>query len=297
MQNHNRATEDRSSRRLATALTITMLYMVAEIAGGIISGSLALLADAGHMATDNAALILALWASRRAKAPASAEHTYGYRRYKILAALINGLTLLALSGWIIIEAMQRLLAPSEVLGGLMLGVAIGGLLVNLAAFKILHTGSTDMNVRVATAHVVGDLLGSVAAILAAIIILLTNWYPADPLLSIVVALIILKTGWGFVQQTWHVLIEGIPPGFDQDILTSELPQMVPGITGIHHIHAWSLTTDEPYYLTLHITAAENTDNDQILQKTKAYLRNRFNIDHVTIQIERGCCPDDTKHDH
>ena len=297
MGDHIHTPEDDSTRRLTAALVVTGIYMLVEIAGGIMSGSLALLADAGHMATDNAALLLALWASYRAKAPASAEHTYGYRRYKILAALINGLTLLALSAWIIIEASQRLLAPAEILGGLMFSIAMGGLIVNLIAFRILHTDNTDMNVRAATAHVIGDLMGSVAAILAAGIIMFTGWYPADPLLSIVVALIILKTGWGFVQETWHILVEGIPPGFDEEALKNEMPKAVPGIINIHHVHAWSLTTDKPYFLTLHVTVDEDADNDGILQVVRSFVQKRFDIDHVTIQIERGSCPDNGNHQH
>lgn len=297
MADHVHSNKYDSTRRLMAALVITGIYMLVEIAGGLLSGSLALLADAGHMATDNAALLLALWASHRAKAPASAEHTYGYRRYKILAALINGLTLLLLSGWIIIEAIQRLLAPSEVLGELMLVIALGGLLVNLVAFKILHAGSSDMNVRAATAHVMGDLMGSVAAILAAGIIMFTGWYTADPLLSIVVALIILKTGWGFVQETWHILVEGIPPGFDEKALKNEMPKAVPGIINIHHVHAWSLTTDKPYFLTLHVTVEEDASNDGVLQAVRSFVQKRFDIDHVTIQIEQGSCPDNENHNH
>lgn len=291
-------TKENSTRKLIPALVITLSFMFVEIAGGIISGSLALLADAGHMAIDNAALILALWAAHHANTPATSTHTYGYRRYKILAAFINGLTLLLLSAWIVFEAVQRLLTPPEILGGLMLTIATGGLIVNLIVFKILHSGKSDMNVRAATAHVLGDLMGSVAAIVAATIILLTGWRAADPLLSIIVALIILKSGWKFVQETWHVLVEGIPPGFDQEVLITELPRVVDGIIDVHHIHAWSLTTDKPYFLTLHITVEQNVANDTVMMATREFIQNRFDIDHVTIQVEQGRCPDqDTHHQH
>lgn len=295
MQEHTHQSKENSSRKLIPALIITLLFMFVEIAGGIISGSLALLADAGHMVIDNAALMLALWAAKQANTPATSTHTFGYRRYKILAAFINGLTLLLLSAWIIFEAIQRLLTPPEIIGKLMLIIATGGLIVNLIVFKILHTGKSDMNVRAATAHVLGDIMGSVAAIMAAIIILLTGWRQADPLLSIVVALIILKSGWSFVQETWHVLVEGIPPGFDQEALKIELPQAVDGVIDVHHIHAWSLTTDKPYFLTLHITVDQTVANDTVMKATREFVQKRFDIDHITIQVEQGHCLDHDLH--
>lgn len=295
---HFHKANDNGHNKLVPALVITLLFMFVEIAGGIITGSLALLADAGHMAIDNAALMLALWAGRQANIPATSTHTFGYRRYKILAAFINGLTLLLLSAWIIFEAVQRLFTPPDILGGPMLAVAAGGLIVNLVVFKILHTGRMDINVRVATAHVVGDLMGSLAAIVAAVIILATGWLQADPLLSIVVALIILKSGRNFVRETWHVLVEGIPPGFDQEALKTELPDAVDGVIDVHHIHAWSLTTEKPYFLTLHLTVKQDISNDVVLKATKEFVQKRFDIDHITIQVEQNHCPDhDTHHQH
>lgn len=277
--------------RLITALGVTIVFLLVEITGGLLSGSLALLADAAHMATDAAALGLALHAALRAEAPANVVHSYGYRRHQTLAAFINGFTLLLLAAWIVIEALQRLLFPQPIDAGFMLGVGVLGLIANVAVFVILHHGDPNVNVRAASAHVLGDLLGSLGAITAALVIYFTGWLAADPLLSILIAALIVRVAYSLLRETGHVLLEGIPPGFDQARLESELPVAVPGIREVHHIHAWALTPDKPFFLTMHATVIETADVDAVLRDAREFVQTAFEIDHVTIQIERSVCPD------
>lgn len=284
-------THSSDSRRLGAAFAITVIFMMVEIVGGLLSGSLALLADAVHMATDAAALGLALWASWQAHTPPSEKHSFGYRRHQTMAAFINGFALLALAGWIIIEAIQRLVTPQPVKVDVMLAVAVLGLIVNIVALAILHHRQANINVRGAAAHVLGDLLGSVGAIAAAVIIYFTGWLAADPLLSILIAMLVIYAGWRLLRESGHVLLEGIPPGFDRERLQRKLPEAVPDILDVHHIHAWALTPDKPFFLTMHATIAERADADSVLSHAKAFIQREFEIDHVTIQIERRHCPD------
>jgi len=209
-------------RRMAWAFMLTGGFMIAEVIGGIVSGSLALLADAGHMLADTAALGLAWIALRTARRPTDAKRTYGYHRAQILAAFVNGVALFAIVVWIFYEAVRRLLEPVEILGGLMLVVAVLGLAVNVVSFAILHAGrSENLNVQSAALHVLGDLLGSVAAIVAAAVIVLTDWTPIDPLLSVLVGLLILRSAWHIVRRTTHILLEGAPEDIDvSDLRTS-----------------------------------------------------------------------------
>lgn len=281
----------RNSRLLGAAFAITFIFMLVEIVGGLLAGSLALLADAAHMATDTAALGLGLWAARQSALPANEVHSFGYRRHQTMVAFINAFTLLLLVGWIIVEAVQRLLTPQPIDVGTMLLIAVLGLVVNIIAFAILQQGESNINVRAAAAHVLGDLLGSVAAISAAVIIHFTGWLGADPLLSIVIAGLILRVSWRLLRETSHVLLEGIPPGFDEGRLKSELPAVVPDIVDVHHIHAWALTSDKPFFLTMHTTITEQADADSVLRDARSFVQAEFGIDHVTIQIERRHCPD------
>lgn len=289
---HSHSQAETEDRCLGLALAITALFMLVEMAGGLISGSLALLADAGHMATDTAALTLALWASRRARTPADRAHTYGHRRQRVIAAFVNGLALLLLAAWILFEAIRRLLAPPEILGDLMLAVAAAGLVANIATLRILHHATADLNVRAAAAHVTGDLIGSVAAIIAATVIMSTGWKPIDPLLSILVAALIVNSGWHYVRETWHVLLEGAPPDFDLHALENELPLAVTGVIGVHHVHAWILSPDKPCLLTLHARLHVDTDADTALRGVREFVRERFGIEHVTVQLEREYCTDE-----
>jgi len=210
----------------------------------------------------------------------------------VLAALINGVALIGIVVWIAVEAVQRVLAPVPVLGGLMLGVAVLGLLVNIAAFLLLHGGREhNLNVQAALLHVLGDLLGSVAAIVAALVILATGWTPIDPLLSLLVAVLILRSAWALVRRSAHILLEGTPEGLDLDALRAELHEAVPAVRDVHHVHVWSLTPQHPL-LTMHVDVDAGVDTNQVLSDLKAILQERFGIAHSTIQIECGACVDE-----
>jgi cobalt-zinc-cadmium efflux system protein len=220
--------------------------------------------------------------------PADDLRTYGYHRIQILAAFINGIAFIAVVVWIVVEAVQRLLHPVEVLGGTMMVVAVVGLLVNIVAFFILHAGdSDDLNMRAALIHVLGDLLGSVAAIVAAGVILWTGWMPIDPILSVLVALLILRSAWFVVRRSMHILLEGTPEDVDVEQLRQVLREQVPSVREVHHVHVWSLTPERPL-LTLHVVVDDKADHTQVLEQVKAILMQRFHIDHSTIQIERYC---------
>lgn len=281
-----------SERRLFWALLLISGFMLVEVAGGLLSGSLALLADAGHMLTDAASLALAWGASRAAKRPADALRTYGYHRVQILAALINGLAFILLVGWIVIEAIQRFMQPVEVLGGMMLVVAVIGLLVNVVAFLILHGGDhADLNLRGAVIHVLGDLLGSVAAIVAAGVILVTGWMPIDPLLSLLVALLILRSAWYVVKQSVHILLEGTPEDVDVALLRNTITESIDAVEDVHHVHVWSLTPERPL-LTMHVSVVDEAACGSVLLQVKQLLRERFGITHSTVQVESAGCADE-----
>jgi cobalt-zinc-cadmium efflux system protein len=288
---HNHAPDVTRSnqRRVLAAMCLTAGFMVAEVVGGILSGSLALIADAGHMATDTAALFLAYIAFRLAARPANANQSYGYHRAETLAAFVNALTMIALVGWIFFEAVQRFFEPVQVLGGLMLWVAAGGLLVNVLAFWLLHSGEKEnLNMQGAAVHVLGDLLGSVAAIVAAIVILYTGWTPIDPLLSVFVALLILRSAIALARQSGHILMEGTPKGLDMEEIKSDLLNSVAGIEDVHHLHAWSLTATRDV-MTLHVRIAEGVNTDAALSAIKERLSHKFQIEHATVQIETEAC--------
>ncbi len=279
-------------RRLLLALTLTGGFMLVEVAGGVWSGSLALLADAGHMLTDTASLALAWLAARLSRRPADELRSYGYHRLQILAAFLNGIFFIFIVGWILFEAAHRLLQPQPVIGGIMLWVAVIGLIVNLLAFALLHSGhGHNLNLRAALLHVTGDLLGSLAAIVAAGVILLTGWYPIDPLLSVLVALLILFSAWQVVRQSTHILLEGTPPDVDVQRIRKVLRDRIPAVKDVHHIHAWSLTPDRPM-LTLHVTIGEAADCQHVLAEVKQVLREEFHIDHSTVQVEPAICVDE-----
>lgn len=286
---HSHGTD--SKGRLGWALALTATFMVAEVVGGVLSGSLALIADAGHMLTDAAALALAWVAMQVAERPYDARRTYGYHRAQVLAAFVNGVTLLAIVAWIVYEAVLRLLAPVPVEGGLMLAVAAVGLAVNWAAFALLHGGDRrNLNMRGAAVHVLGDLLGSLAAIVAAAVILLTGWTPIDPALSILVALLILRSAWFLIRRTTHILLEGAPEQFDTRRLKEMLTAAIPEVRDIHHVHAWSLTPERPL-MTLHAVIDAEADDARVLRCIKELLGSEFGVDHATIQIERLGCAD------
>jgi len=280
-------------RRLALATGLTAGFMLVEAVGGVLAGSLALLADAAHMLTDAGSLALALVAFRVTDRGADRRRTFGYHRFPVLAAFVNGLTLAALVVWIAVEAVRRLLTPTPVMGEAMLAVAAVGLAVNLAVFLILHGGSRDnLNVRGALLHVLGDLLGSVAALVAAGVILTTGWTPIDPLLSLLVAALVGRSAWYLLREAGHVLLEGAPDHLDPDAIAHDLPGTVPGVCGVHHVHAWALSPDRPM-MSLHITADASAAHDDLTARVKHRLHHRHGVAHATVQVEYGaCCPDE-----
>lgn len=271
-------------RRLKFALLITSFYFVVEVVGGFLTNSLALLSDAGHMFSDIAALGLSLFAFQMARRPATTNKTYGYHRLEILAALVNGLTLWLVVGVIIHEAYQRFLDPPEVRSLGMLVVATLGLGVNIAAALILKSSHREsLNVRGAFLHVLGDALGSVGAIVAGIIMLLTGWYPADPLISVLIGGLILYTSWGLIRESVNILMQSVPRGIDLD----EVQRTMEGINGIvkvHDLHVWAVTSGVST-LSAHAVIDSDGDFHQILDGIERILKDRFKIEHSTIQLE------------
>jgi cobalt-zinc-cadmium efflux system protein len=283
-----------SEQRLRAALALLFAFTVVEAVGGYWSNSIALMAEAAHMLADSASLLLAIVAIRVGRWPANADRTYGNRRYQTLAAYTNGLTLLALTAWIVVEASRRLIATPQVNGKIMLGIAMIGGIANLAAFMVL-SGAKSLNERGARAHIVSDLLGSGAAAAAAGVILLFAWLPADPLLSIGVSVLIFRSGWQLTRESAHILLEGTPPGFSVGQVETHLTGIL-GVSSIHHVHAWSLTGESPM-VTLHAEISEEADREQVLTAILSRLRERFGIEHATVQMEYGACaapgsPDD-----
>ncbi len=284
-----------SEQRLRRALALLFLFTLVEAAGGLWANSIALLAEAAHMLADCGALLLGIIAIRFGRRIASADRTYGNRRYQTLAAYTNGLMLLALTVWVVVEAVSRLIIAHEVNGSIMLGVAVIGGIANIAAFVVL-SGASSLNERSARAHVMSDVLGSAAAIGAACLILGFGWTLADPLLSIAVAMLILRTGWQLTRDSAHVLLEGTPASFDAVAVETEL-RGVPGVSNIHHVHAWSMTGEAPI-VTLHAQLVEDVDRQQTLAVILERLGTRFGVEHATVQIEEGDCaaPNEDCHD-
>ncbi|HSG08832.1 MAG TPA: cation diffusion facilitator family transporter [Longimicrobiales bacterium] len=270
-------------RRLRWVLGITSAFMVAEAVGGWISGSLALLADAGHMFTDAGALALSLFAMRMAQRPANTEKTFGYVRLEILAALVNGATLLVIAGLIVVEAWRRLRDPVAVDAGVMLTIAALGLGVNTAGALLLHRHSHDnLNVRGAYLHVLGDLLGSVGAISAGLVILLTGWTPADPLISVVIAILILYSAWNLVKEATEVLLEAAPAHIDVGEVMQDL-MAIEGLDEIHDVHVWTLTSGF-IALSAHGIIDDPTQHSRVLEEVRSKMQAR-GIGHVTFQLE------------
>ena len=289
---HVEAADESNLKRVLIALVLTGVFMFVEIVGGILSGSLALLADAGHMLTDTMALALAAAAFHVSKRPPGGNLTYGYQRFQILAAFVNGLSLLVIVGWILFEAVSRFITPRDVLGETMLVVAVAGLVVNLISFAVLHSGDQEnLNIRGAALHVAGDLLGSVAAIVAAIIIIYTGWMPIDPILSVAVAMLILRSAWSLVKRSAHVLLEGAPDWLDVSDMQERIVESVPGVTGIHHVHVWGLTPQR-LMLTMHVTLVDNIPSQSgVVRGVKDFVEREYGIGHSTVEVEVDGCAD------
>lgn len=272
------------NHHLDAALILTAIFAVVELLGGWMANSLALLADAAHMVSDVVALALAAIAGRIALRPAHAEMTYGYGRVRVLAALANGLGLWFLSGWIFWEATGRLASPPEVAGKLVLIIAAIGLIINIVILKWLH-GSHDLNTRAAYWHVIGDALGSVAAIVAGLVIVFTGWMPIDPILSFLVAAILAWGGWRLLRETIRELMEAVPEGVDSRTI-EKLMQEVEGVSGIHHVHLWKLP-DGQLAISAHIQLKQMNVWPDILSGLQQILE-LHGINHSTLQPEIDC---------
>lgn len=274
-----------STRALAWVLALTLGVAAVEVVGGLVSGALVLLADAAHMATDAAAVALSLFAAWIAQRPATANKTYGYYRLEILAALVNGAVLVALTVAIVLEAVQRLQTPQPIRPGVLLGVAAAGLLANLVAVAILHRAKGEsLNVRGAYLHVLSDVLGSVAAIGAGLVVALTGWLPADPLLSIGLALLILVSAVRLVSEAVDVLLEATPAHVSVGAL-AETIAAVPGVAGVHDLHVWTVSSGL-VAMSTHAVVPDGSRHQTVLDEICRRVR-AFGIQHVTVQIERA----------
>jgi cobalt-zinc-cadmium efflux system protein len=278
-------------RIVGRAFVLIAGFMLVEVAGGLLANSLTLLADAAHMFLDASALGFAWYALHLSRRGNSHNLSYGYHRYQVLATFINGLLLLGLIVWILLEAWERLQRPQTMLPLPALAVATVGLVVNIVAYRWLHHGHDNAAVRSAALHVLGDLLGSVAAIASALTVYFTGWLYADPLLALVVVAILLRGAWRLVSDSTHILLEGVPAHLDLAEIRDTLTERVAGVSEVHHLHAWALTAEKPL-LTLHATVDEDADIRSVTAKIKAVLHDEFGIDHSTIQVELGPCPDD-----
>jgi cobalt-zinc-cadmium efflux system protein len=276
-------TDAGGTTRLAWVLALTVTYAAAELIGGWLANSLALIADAGHMVTDVMALSLALVAARWARRPPDASRTYGYRRIEILAALLNGVALIVIAVLIVIEAWERLRDAPQIDVGLMATVATGGLVVNLVAARILHGRQHGLNVRAAYLHVLGDLLGSIGAIGAAGLIWAYGWLWADAAASAAICAIIVFSAVRLVLESAHVLLEGTPSGLSIDEIVECLGQ-TPGVCDVHDLHVWSLGTGSPL-LTAHLVMDHSVPAELVLRTATEALQNRFGVMHSTLQIE------------
>jgi cobalt-zinc-cadmium efflux system protein len=261
----------------------------------LFTGSLALLADAGHMLTDSVSLGLSWYAFHLAERPATGRLTYGFDRVKTLVAYTNGLGIFVIAGWIVYEAIERLVAPPAVMGGVMMLVAVAGLVVNVAGFLILRGGDhASLNMRGAILHVLGDLLGSAAAIVAALVILATGWMPIDPILSVFVAVLILSTAWSLVRDAGHVLLEGAPESMDRDHIVADMTGHFAEVREIHHMHVWSLDGSRNV-ATLHACLRQGADVHRVVVAMKRRLADKHGIGHATIETEFGECTDLSAH--
>lgn len=275
-----------SARALGWTLALLAAYTVAEVVGGIATDSLALLADAGHMLSDVLALGLALGAIALARRPATPERSFGFRRAEILAAFLNGLLLVLVSVWILVEAARRLSDPPDVLGGWMLAVAVGGLAVNVAAFAILaRSGRESLNVEAALRHVVADALGSLGVIVASLLILTTGWELADPIVSAVIAVLIAWSAWGVLRDSGHILLEGAPPTID----TAAVERLILGVQGVesvHDVHVWTITSGFDA-LSAHVLVGRDEDCHACRRRVEHELAEAFGVRHTTLQVEHA----------
>jgi cobalt-zinc-cadmium efflux system protein len=275
----------RATARLGIVLGLTAIFMVVEAVGGWAAGSLALIADAGHMLTDVGALSLTLLTAWMARRPASETKTYGYLRWEILAALVNGAVLFGLAGWVVIEAISRLHAPQPIRSGLFLAVAAAGLVVNAVSLRLLHDDHHDhLNTRAAYLHILGDLLGSGGAVLAAVIVWSTGWTLADPIVSIVLSLLILVGAWRLVRESTDILLEAVPAHISMVDVMAGMRQ-VAGVRGVHDLHVWTVTSGM-IAMSGHAVVPDLEAHPGVLDEIRNAMQ-RLGIGHVTIQLETG----------
>lgn len=273
---------DRRALLIAAGLTAT--FMVVEAVGGLVTGSLALLADAGHMLSDSFSLFLALGAVVLAARPATAKRTFGYKRAEILAALVNGVLLVMVSIWVIVEAIRRLDESVEILGGGMMAIAVAGLAINLlAAWVLYRSGGDSLNIKAALRHVVSDVAGSVGVIIAAGVILLTGWEPIDAIVSILISLLIAASAWSVLRESVDVLLESTPSGMDAEEIGMAMASM-PTVEQVHDLHVWQITSGFPT-LSAHVLVGSGADCHGARRDLEVMLHDRFEIDHTTLQVE------------
>jgi len=280
-----------TTRPLKITLVLVLVIMVAEVIGGLLSNSLALLSDAGHMLTDALALGLSLFAMNLARRPATATRTYGYHRAEIMAALVNGTVLVLVSVFIFYEAYQRFNTLPAVKSPLMLAVAVIGLVANLISMFLLKRGSQkSINIKAAFWHIIGDTLSSVGVIIAGVIIFFTGWYIADPILAVVIGIVILWGAVRIVRESVDILLESVPPHVEIEKVSAAV-KAVPGVADLHDIHIWTITSGI-YALSAHLSIADQTVSQScdIVTKVNQVLAENFNITHTTLQLECESCP-------
>ena len=282
---------DRRGSRLGIALVLTLLMLAVEAAGGLFSGSLALLADAGHMLIDSLALGLAWTSAGMALRQADPRRSFGYARFEVLAGFVNALTQFLLIGWIAWEAVQRLLTPRPILSGVMLGVAVVGLVINALVLRLLHEHDhDDVNMAAANLHVLGDLLGSVATVVAALLVRWEHWLWADPALSLLVCVLLLRSAVVLLRRSTHILLEGTPEGLDPAAMAQVLRGADPAIRDVHHLHLWQIASGQRM-ATLHVRIDSEADGEHALRAVKSALHDRYAIGHATVEIECNACSD------
>lgn len=272
-----------ASTRLGWALLLTFGFALVELAGGLWSGSLALMSDAGHMFLDGFALALAYFASWIARRPASRRHSYGLKRAEVIAAVVNGLAMLAVIVLIVVEAIGRLQHPAPVAGASVMVIAFLGLVVNVVVATMISRGERTLNARAALIHVLGDLLGSIAALIAGAVIYFTGWLAADPILSLVIAVLILVSTLSLLREALHLLMEGVPAEIALDAVARALLTL-PGVQGVHDLHVWTIASGQ-VALTAHLDVTDLAEWPHLLERARLLLHEKFDIDHVTLQPE------------
>ncbi|MHB1615941.1 MAG: cation diffusion facilitator family transporter [Metallibacterium sp.] len=274
---------------MGIGLVLTLVMLVVEAVGGWWSGSLALLADAGHMLVDAMALGLAVASARITLRPPSARYSFGLARGEVLAGFFNAMTQFALVGFIAWEALQRLLRPHAIASGEMLAIALVGLMINVLVLRLLHQhDADDVNMAAASLHVLGDLLGSVATVLAALAVGMLGWLWADPVLSLLVSLLLLRSAWVLVRRSAHILLEGVPEGVRVEVVLAELRGLDSAIVDVHHLHLWQVGAGQRM-ATLHVRVAQAEQGERMLRLVQTTLAERFGIRHATVQIESAGC--------